>query len=84
MIAEEPFATRLLNANLGHNLLNMSRTPQIDWIDIPPNIRNQYQYFTEAKMARLRAAGYDKPFTSLETGVTRYVQDFLHTADPYR
>jgi ADP-L-glycero-D-manno-heptose 6-epimerase len=35
-------------------------------------------------MDRLRAAGYDKPFTSLEDGVGQYVTDFLNTDDPYR
>ena len=44
----------------------------------------RYQYFTEAKMDRLRAAGYERPFTSLEDGVSRYVREFLATADPYR
>lgn len=62
----------------------LGKAPNIRYIDTPENIRAQYQYFTEAKMARLRAAGYDKPFTSLEDGVARYVQDFLHTSDPYR
>ena len=62
----------------------LGKEPNIRYIDTPENIRAQYQYFTEAKMARLRGAGYDKPFTSLEAGVARYVQDFLHTSDPYR
>ena len=35
-------------------------------------------------MARLRAAGYDRDFTSLEQGVARYLRDHLATADPYR
>ena len=62
----------------------LGKEPNIRYIDTPENIRAQYQYFTEAKMARLRAAGYSKPFTSLEAGVARYVKDFLHTPDPYR
>lgn len=48
----------------------------IEFIDTPLNIRDKYQYFTEANMAKLRAAGYDEPFTSLEDGVKAYV-DFL-------
>jgi ADP-L-glycero-D-manno-heptose 6-epimerase len=56
----------------------------IDYIDTPEEIRAKYQYFTEAKMDRLRAAGYDKSFTSLEDGVAQYVNDFLNTDDPYR
>jgi ADP-L-glycero-D-manno-heptose 6-epimerase len=45
----------------------------ISFIDTPPSIRDQYQYFTEAKMDRLRALGYDKEFRSLENGVGEYV-----------
>ena len=61
----------------------LGKEPRIKFIDTPLSIRDKYQYFTEAKMDRLRAAGYTKPFTSLEEGVTRYVQQFL-TGDPYR
>jgi ADP-L-glycero-D-manno-heptose 6-epimerase len=62
----------------------LGKEPNIRYIDTPEDLRAKYQYFTEAKMARLRAAGYDKPFTALEAGVARYVKDFLHTSDPYR
>ncbi|NQU61889.1 MAG: ADP-glyceromanno-heptose 6-epimerase, partial [Rhodospirillales bacterium] len=57
---------------------------EIKYIDTPVEIRAKYQYFTEAKMDRIRAAGYAKPFTSLEDGVALYVNDFLNTDDPYR
>ena len=57
---------------------------KIAYIDMPPEIRPRYQYFTEAKMERLRAAGYKAPFTPLEDGVGRYVRDFLAAEDPYR
>ena len=57
--------------------------PDITYIDTPPNIRKQYQYFTEARMDRLRDAGYIEPFTTLEKGVTKYVRDYLATDDPY-
>ena len=46
----------------------------ISFIDTPPSIRDQYQYFTEAKIDRLRHLGYDKSFRSLEEGVTDYVK----------
>ena len=46
--------------------------------------RAHYQYFTEARMERLRAAGYTQPFTSLEDGVASYVRGYLQTNDPYR
>jgi ADP-L-glycero-D-manno-heptose 6-epimerase len=62
----------------------MDREPLIEYIDTPVEIRDKYQYFTEAKMDRLRAAGYDKPMTELEAGIATYVRDFLDTDDPYR
>lgn len=60
------------------------KTPSIDYIDTPVSIRDRYQYFTEARMDRIRAAGFEGQSTPLEEGVRRYVQDFLATADPYR
>lgn len=52
--------------------------------DTPQDIRKQYQYFTEARMGRLRAAGYQKPFTALENGVTATIERYLSQPDPYR
>jgi ADP-L-glycero-D-manno-heptose 6-epimerase len=52
-------------------------TPNIEFIDMPLDIRDKYQYFTEANMNKLLAAGYDKPFTSLEDGVKDYVSNYL-------
>ena len=49
----------------------------INFIDTPIDIRDKYQYFTEANMQKLRAAGYEKPMYSLEEGVKEYVNDFL-------
>jgi nucleoside-diphosphate-sugar epimerase len=46
--------------------------------------RASYQYFTEAKMERLRAAGYHRPFTSLEEAVKQYVEHYLSRPDRYR
>ena len=57
---------------------------RIDFIPMPETIRPNYQYFTEANMSRLHAAGYATPFTSLEDGVRDYVTDFLARADRYR
>jgi ADP-L-glycero-D-manno-heptose 6-epimerase len=59
------------------------RQPHIKFIDTPMAIRDKYQYFTEARMERLRAAGYTKPFTSLEDGVDAYVSRYLATDDRY-
>jgi ADP-L-glycero-D-manno-heptose 6-epimerase len=58
--------------------------PKIEYVDMPENIRGQYQYFTEAKVDHLLGAGYNAGFTSLEDGVKRYVTGFLDTADRYR
>jgi ADP-L-glycero-D-manno-heptose 6-epimerase len=55
----------------------MGCTPDISYIDTPVDIRDKYQYFTEADMTKLRNAGYDKPFASLEEGVTDYVTNYL-------
>ena len=59
------------------------RAPNIEFVDIPPEIRPNYQYFTEAKMTRLRQAGYNAPFTSLEEAVTDFVTAHLARPDPY-
>ena len=55
----------------------MGRDPEIQYIDIPADIRETYQYYTEADMTKLRAAGYDQPFRSLEVGIGEYVKDYL-------
>ncbi|MCY7410713.1 MAG: ADP-glyceromanno-heptose 6-epimerase [Chitinophagales bacterium] len=55
----------------------MSLEPKIDFIDIPEDIRNWYQYFTEAKMEKLRSIGFSKKLYSLEEGVKDYVQNYL-------
>jgi ADP-L-glycero-D-manno-heptose 6-epimerase len=51
--------------------------PNIEFIDTPKDIRNKYQYFTEAEMDKLRSVGYSKKFYSLEEGVEEYVKEFL-------
>jgi ADP-L-glycero-D-manno-heptose 6-epimerase len=50
---------------------------------MPLDIRDKYQYFTEANMAKLRAAGYTAPFYSLEEGVNDYVANYLLPAKGY-
>ena len=55
----------------------MGKDVNIEFIDIPEDIRDKYQYFTEANMTKLREAGYDKEFTSLEDGVMDYVKNYL-------
>ena len=55
----------------------------IIYIDMPEHLKGKYQYFTEARMDRLRKAGYDKPMHTLEQGVADYVQTYLQSRDPY-
>jgi ADP-L-glycero-D-manno-heptose 6-epimerase len=59
------------------------REPAIDYIDMPEDLRDKYQYFTEADMSRLKAAGYPKSLTPLEEGIGDYVARFLSQPDPY-
>ena len=61
----------------------LERAPNICYIPTPEHIRDRYQYFTEARMQRLRDAGYCGQFTSLEDGVGRYVAEYLATDNPY-
>jgi ADP-L-glycero-D-manno-heptose 6-epimerase len=56
---------------------------QIRYIDMPEDIRDKYQYFTEAKMEKLRSAGYPEPFYSLEAGVADYVKNYLLNKNYY-
>jgi ADP-L-glycero-D-manno-heptose 6-epimerase len=58
--------------------------PRIEYVDMPDALRPHYQSFTQARIDRLRAAGYAAPFASLEDGVTTYVRDYLSGKNPYR
>jgi ADP-L-glycero-D-manno-heptose 6-epimerase len=62
----------------------MSRKPEIEYIDMPGELAGKYQYWTEARMERLKQAGYDAPFQPLEASVADYVTNYLDKADPYR
>ncbi len=55
----------------------LNQQPEIEFIDTPEDIRNKYQYFTEALMSKLIKAGYTDKFTSLEDGVLDYVSNYL-------
>ncbi len=72
-------------ADLARAVCAANNLPEkIEYIDMPKNLRGQYQSFTEAPIQKLRQAGYDAPFTSLEDGVTAYIRDYLTQPDPYR
>ncbi len=55
----------------------LNKTPHIEFIDTPIDIRDKYQYFTQAEMNKLKQAGYTEAFYSLEKGVKDYVQSYL-------
>ncbi len=61
----------------------VDKQPVIEFIDTPADIRDKYQYFTQANMDKLIAAGYDTPFTSLENGVDDYVRNYLSEGKYY-
>lgn len=61
----------------------MSSQEKIDWIDIPPTIRQQYQYFTEADMKKAFNLGLSQPQYPLEIGITDYIINYLLSDDPY-
>jgi len=62
----------------------VGREPLIEFVAMPPAIIEKYQYFTEARLDRLRSAGYTQPATSLEDGIADFVKTYLAAADPYR
>ena len=62
----------------------MDVAPRIEFIDTPGEIRDKYQYFTEARMEKLRAAGCGHEFRPLEDAVASYVGGYLVKSDPYR
>lgn len=64
-------------------MTSLGKKPSITYIDMPQDLQGKYQYFTEANIAKLRAAGYDKSFHTLEEGVADYVQHYLTQPDPY-
>jgi ADP-L-glycero-D-manno-heptose 6-epimerase len=55
----------------------MNQQEIIEFIDTPEDIRDKYQYFTQAEMKKLRSIGYSKPFTSIEKGISQYVEHYL-------
>jgi ADP-L-glycero-D-manno-heptose 6-epimerase len=62
----------------------LGAAPNIRYIDMPPAIRNSYQYFTQSKVDRLQRAGYNGGFTALEEAVALYVKGYLDSPDRYR
>jgi len=70
--------------DLAHAICDAAKVERrVEFIDMPQKLRGQYQSFTEASTARLRAAGFPGQFTPLEEGIRRYVQDHLAQPDAY-
>ena len=61
----------------------LNKSSKINFIDTPADIRDKYQYFTEANMKKLSSLGYTKAFTTLENGVKDYVQNYLTSTTYY-
>ena len=84
---ENPKASGLFNCGTGQArswndlakavFAALGRKPKIEYIEMPVALRGKYQYFTQAEMGKLRAAGYTKAFTALEDGIREYVQGHL-------
>ncbi|MGB4845243.1 MAG: ADP-glyceromanno-heptose 6-epimerase [Ferruginibacter sp.] len=68
---------RSFNALVKSTFAGLDLQPDIEFIDMPEDIRDKYQYFTEASMDKLKAAGYTAAFFSLEEGVDDYVRNYL-------
>ena len=56
---------------------SVGKPVDIEFIDMPEDIRDKYQYFTQAEMNKIKTAGYEKEITSLEDGVDDYVKNYL-------
>lgn len=61
----------------------MKIEPKIEYFDMPSDIKDKYQYFTQADITKLRNAGYKKEISSLEESITDYVRNYLMTNNPY-
>ena len=68
---------RSFNDLVKSTFAGLDMQPSIEYIDMPADIRDKYQYFTEANMDKLRKAGYKDEFYSLEKGVGDYVRNYL-------
>ena len=93
-LLQSPGVSGIYNVGTGkarsfHDLMSamfgaLGRRPNIEYVAMPDTVRDSYQYFTEATVDRLRAAGYNAGFTPLEEAVKRYVRSYLDNADRFR
>lgn len=93
-LLESPRVSGLFNVGSGaaRSWLDLARAmfaalglePRIEFIEMPAALIEKYQYFTEAPLQRLRAAGYAASFSTLEAGTADYIRTYLSRSDPYR
>jgi ADP-L-glycero-D-manno-heptose 6-epimerase len=62
----------------------LGTAPNIQYVDMPEQIRGSYQYFTQSDVDRLQHAGYNGGFTALEDAIATYVRGYLDRADRFR
>ena len=74
-----PYQLAAWNELAGAIFSALGREPRIEYIEMPEAIRDKYQYFTQAKIAKLRGAGYTQAITPLGKAVRDYVQNYLVT-----
>ena len=72
---------RAFNDLVKATFAGLDKEANIEFIDMPEDIRDKYQYFTEANMQKIRNAGYTKSFYTLEQGVDDYVRNYLASAN---
>ena len=68
---------------VNNTFAGVKKQPNIHFIDTPADIRDKYQYYTQANMAKLKSIGYDTPFYTLEEGVKDYVENYLEEGKYY-
>ncbi len=68
---------------VNNTFAGIKKQPNIHFIDTPADIRDKYQYYTQANMAKLKSIGYDTPFYTLEEGVKDYVENYLEEGKYY-
>jgi ADP-L-glycero-D-manno-heptose 6-epimerase len=93
-LLDSPSVSGIFNVGTGHArsfrdlvlamFSALGRVPNIEYAEMPPAIRDRYQYFTQCEVENLRRAGYNAGFTPLEDAVADYVTQFLDRADRYR
>jgi ADP-L-glycero-D-manno-heptose 6-epimerase len=93
-LLDSPSVSGIFNVGTGHArsfrdlvlamFSALGRVPNIEYVEMPPAIRDRYQYFTQCEVENLRRAGYNAGFTPLEDAVAGYVTQFLDRVDRYR